>query len=315
MLKVMNLRKRFSSGIFLKRYVDAVDSVSFTIARGETLGLVGESGSGKSTVGQCVIRLIEPTAGTIVFDGIDLRSLNSRELNKVRPRMQMIFQDPDSSLDPRMIIGQSIAEPFRLKKVNKKEVKGEVLRLLERVGLSPEHYNRYPHEMSGGQNQRAVLARVLALNPEFIVADEPTASLDVSVQAQVLNLLKDLKKEYGITMLFISHDLAVIRHMCDRVAVMYRGNIVEVGSVQEIFESPLHPYTRLLLSREQDEAEGEEKGLKGCKYYARCKQRAEICEKTVPSTRMAGNCHRVMCHMARPAMTEPLLAASLNQRY
>jgi peptide/nickel transport system ATP-binding protein len=246
MLEVKSLRKRFSSGIFFKRYIDAVDNVSFAIAKGETLGLVGESGSGKSTVGQCVIRLIEPTGGKIIFNGVDLCSLGGKELNKLRPSMQMIFQDPDSSLDPRMTIGQSVAEPFRPKKVDKKEVKGEVLGLLERVGLSPEHYNRYPHQMSGGQNQRAVLARVLAINPIFIVADEPTASLDVSVQAQILHLLKDLKKEYAITMLFISHDLAVIRHMCDRVAVMYRGNIVETGSVEDVFENPIPQRLQIL---------------------------------------------------------------------
>jgi peptide/nickel transport system ATP-binding protein len=247
MLEVTGLKKYFTSGVFFKHHVKAVDDVSFSIARGETLGLVGESGSGKSTVGQCVIRLIEPTTGKVLFKGIDLRSLNNRELNRVRPSMQMLFQDPDSSLDPRMTIGQSVAEPFRIKKVDRNEVKSDVLKLLERVGLSPEHYNRYPHQMSGGQNQRAVLARILAVNPDFIVADEPTASLDVSVQAQILHLLKDLKREYGITMLFISHDLAVIRHMCDQVAVMYMGRIVEIGDVRDIFGKPQHSYTKRLL--------------------------------------------------------------------
>lgn len=309
MLEVKNLRKRFYSGIFFKRYVEAVDNVSFTIARGETLGLVGESGSGKSTVGQCVIRLMEPTDGKIIFNGVDLCSLSGKELNRLRPSMQMIFQDPDSSLDPRMTIGQSIAEPFRLKKMGKKDVKDEVLRLLERVGLSPEHYNRYPHEMSGGQNQRAVLARVLALNPVFIVADEPTASLDVSVQAQILSLLKDLKKEYGLTMLFISHDLSVIRHMCDRVAVMYRGSIVEMGSIEDVFSHPMHPYSRLLLSRESDEICDEEiKSHKGCKFYSRCKDRKEICSMISPDMHACDNGHYVMCHNARPA----ILSSRLN---
>lgn len=302
MLEVKNLKKRFSSGIFFKSYLDAVDDVSFSIAKGETLGLVGESGSGKSTVGQCVIRLIEPTGGTIMFNGIDLRSLNGRALNRVRPSMQMIFQDPDSSLDPRMTIGQSIAEPFRLKKVARNEVKGEVLRLIEKVGLSPEHYNRYPHQMSGGQNQRAVLARVLAINPLFIVADEPTASLDVSVQAQILHLLMDLKREYGMTMLFISHDLAVIRHMCDRVAVMYRGKIVEQGPVSAVFESPAHPYTRLLLSRteEAEQSVKRENGsgdAKGCRFRGRCSLARAVCETTEPAFREIGAGHTVACHM------------------
>ncbi len=300
MLEVKNLRKRFSSGIFFKRYIDAVDNVSFTIARGETLGLVGESGSGKSTVGQCVIRLIEPTDGTIIFNGIDLRSLSYRELNKVRPRMQMVFQDPDSSLDPRMTIGQSIAEPFRLKNMGKKDVKDEALRLLERVGLSPEHYNRYPHEMSGGQNQRAVLARALALKPELIVADEPTASLDVSVQAQILSLLKDLKREYGITMLFISHDLSVIRHMCDRVAVMYRGSIVEIGRAEDVFSHPMHPYSQLLLSKEPDDAfDDETQNDKGCKFYSRCKERTDTCRAAHPDMYEFSKGHYAMCHNAR----------------
>jgi peptide/nickel transport system ATP-binding protein len=313
MLEVRNLRKRFSSGVFFKKYLDAVDDVSFTIARGETLGLVGESGSGKSTVGQCVIRLIEPTEGTISFDSIPLRSLNGRELNKVRPRMQMIFQDPDSSLDPRMTIGQSIAEPFRLKKVDKKEIKGEVLRLIERVGLSPEHYNRYPHEMSGGQNQRAVLARVLALNPDFIVADEPTASLDVSVQAQILTLLKDLKKEYGITMLFISHDLAVIRYMCDRVAVMYRGKIVETGTVKDVFENPLHPYTKLLLSKvgEKDTEEGKSAAKGACAFYPRCAEAGEMCSSAMPPAVEAGNGHTAVCHRIAVTRFQNIMAGQV----
>lgn len=298
MLEVVGLKKRFSSGIFFKHHIAAVDDVSFSIAKGETLGLVGESGSGKSTVGQCIIRLIEPTAGKILFEGTDLRSLSNRELNQIRLSMQMIFQDPDASLDPRMTIGQSIAEPFRLKKVSTNEVKDEVLRLLQRVGLNPEHYNRYPHQMSGGQNQRAVLARVLAINPAFIVADEPTAALDVSVQAQILHLLKTLKKEYGITMLFISHDLAVIRHMCDRVAVMYRGKFVEIGDITEIFENPLHPYTRLLLSKVPSTvAESVEKTTcdQGCPFYHHCPDAAEICRHLDRTMVDVGGEHRVLC--------------------
>lgn len=311
MLKVTGLKKHFSSGIFFKHHVRAVDDVSFTIKKGETLGLVGESGSGKSTVGQCVIRLIEPTDGKIVFNGVELMSLKNRELNQARPSMQMIFQDPDSSLDPRMTIGQSIAEPFRLKKVDRKEIKGEVLRLIERVGLSPEHYNRYPHQMSGGQNQRAVLARVLAINPLFIVADEPTSALDVSVQAQILCLLKDLKKEYGITMLFISHDLAVIRHMCDRVAVMYQGKIVEAGPVKDVFDLPLHPYTRLLLSRMEEPANSDKeynlaRNQPGCRFIGRCPDCTDTCRVVEPPAVLSGAGHTVACHLIKQLKAEAI---------
>jgi peptide/nickel transport system ATP-binding protein len=303
MLEVKGLKKYYSSGIFFKRQVKAVDDVSFSIAPGETLGLVGESGSGKSTVGQCVIRLIEPTAGTVVFDDVDLRRLNGRELNKVRPRMQMIFQDPDSSLDPRMTIGQSVAEPFRLKKVDRREVKGEVSRLLERVGLSPEHYNRYPHQLSGGQNQRAVLARAIAVGPSFLVADEPTASLDVSVQAQILRLMLELKKDMGLTMLFISHDLGIIKYMCDRVAVMYRGRIVEIGDTKDIFENPLHPYTKLLLSRVPEETplmhEKEISVVSGCLFRDRCPEATDACNAYVQTMVDMGRGHQVMCNRVK----------------
>lgn len=252
MLEVTGLKKTYISGIISKTVTRAVDDVSFYIERGKTLGLVGESGCGKSTLGQCILKLIEPTAGKIMFNGMDITALDNKALNSIRPSMQMIFQDPDSSLDPKMTIGQSIAEPLMLKGNDRKKTESKVIELIKQVGLSPEHINRFPYQLSGGQNQRAVIARVLALEPVFIVADEPTASLDISVQAQILGLLKKLKEEYALTMLFISHDLELMKHMCDRIAVMYRGKIVEIGKVEDIFQKPLHPYTRMLLIGDED---------------------------------------------------------------
>ncbi len=236
MIEVYDLQKHFVSGFIKKKHKSAVQSVSFSIEKGETLGLVGESGCGKTTVGRMLLRLIEPTAGRIVFDGLDITSLKHAEMRKLRPRMQMIFQDPESSLNPRMKIGESIAEPFRLGlggRCSRSEIRNQVQELVDIVGLNREHVNRYPYQLSGGQNQRVVLARILAINPEFIVADEPTAALDVSVQAQILRLIMDLKSEFGLTMLFISHDMEVVRHMSDRIAVMDKGRIVEIKSSKD----------------------------------------------------------------------------------
>jgi len=300
MIEVKDLRKYFSSGILKKQYIKAVDGVSFQIERGETLGLVGESGCGKTTVGKLLLRLIEPTSGKISFDGIDLLQLKKKELRKVRPRMQMIFQDPEASLNPGMKVGDSIAEPLKLQGgLNKREIKNKVSELIETVGLNPEHVNRYPYQLSGGQNQRVVLARVLALNPDFIVADEPTSSLDVSVQAQILNLIRDLKRDLHLTLLFISHDLEVVRHMSDRIAVMYYGKIVEIGNAKDIFNDARHPYTNTLVSPasiEDIKTTSDYHGVSGCVFYPGCPFAAEICSKKEPEMVEIGSGHWVACY-------------------
>lgn len=234
LIEVTDLRKYYITGMLKKQHTKAVDGVSFYIDRGTTLGLVGESGCGKTTVGRLLLRLIEPTSGRICFDGTDITGLGRSAMRKLRPQMQMIFQDPESSLDPRMRIGESISEPFRLGlagKMSKREMDERVLELVDIVGLNDEHVNRFPHQLSGGQNQRVVLARILAVNPKFIVADEPTAALDVSVQAQILRLIMDLREKFGLTMLFISHDMEVVRYMSDRIAVMENGRIKSVTSI------------------------------------------------------------------------------------
>ncbi len=254
-LKVTNLKKHFpiTSGIIFQRQVGAVkavDDVTFSVLRGETLGLVGESGSGKSTTGRTVLQLYKPTSGSVVFEGKELSTLPAEELRKMRRQMQMIFQDPFASLNPRMSVGRIVAEPIRIHKIipNKKEEQEYIEALLERVGLNPYYVNRYPHEFSGGQRQRIGIARALALKPSFIVADEPISALDVSIQAQIVNLLEDLQEEFNLTYLFIAHDLSMVRHICDRVAVMYLGKIVELAETNELYEHPLHPYTQTLLS-------------------------------------------------------------------
>jgi oligopeptide transport system ATP-binding protein len=254
-LEVTSLKKYFpiNAGIIIQRQigaVKAVDDVSFQVFKGETLGLVGESGCGKSTTGRTVLQLYRPTAGTVVFEGHDLVTMPASELRKMRRRMQMIFQDPFASLNPRMSVGNIVSEPLRIHNIiqNKAELQEYVENLLQRVGLNPYYVNRYPHEFSGGQRQRIGIARALALNPSFIVCDEPISALDVSIQAQVVNLLEELQDEFNLTYLFIAHDLSMVRHICDRVAVMYLGKIVELGSTREVYEDPLHPYTQALLS-------------------------------------------------------------------
>lgn len=252
---VKGLKKHFpiTSGLIFQRQVGAVkavDGVSFDVMKGETLGLVGESGCGKSTTGRTVLQLYKPTEGSVVFEGQELTTMASSELRDKRRRMQMIFQDPFASLNPRMSVGNIVSEPLRIHKVmeNNNELHEFVAHLLERVGLNPYYVNRYPHEFSGGQRQRVGIARALALRPSFIVCDEPISALDVSIQAQVVNLLEDLQNEFNLTYLFIAHDLSMVRHICDRVAVMYYGKIVELAETNELYDNPLHPYTQTLLS-------------------------------------------------------------------
>lgn len=307
MLEVIDLDKHFSSGGMLKKkYVKIVDRISFRIGRGETFGLVGESGCGKTTAGKSTLRLIEPTSGKIVFDGIDVMRLKAKEMRELRPRMQMIFQDPDASLDPRMKTERSIAEPMKLRGgLSKREIEKRVTELIGTVGLNPEHAHRYPYQMSGGQNQRVVLARALASNPDFIVADEPTSGLDVSVQAQILNLMNELKRDLDLTTMFITHDLEVVKHMSDRMAVMYQGKILEMGETEEIFSHPRHPYTRLLIAPEQEEGRspqeaemnGKNGDVLGCAFYPRCPFAEDDCVEKKPEIVQINRDHQVLCHL------------------
>ena len=254
LLQVRDLVKRFpvKSGLFVERtvdYVDAVAGVSFDIAAGETLGLVGESGSGKSTTGYCILQLMRPTSGSVVFDGVELTELEGRDLRRVRRELQIVFQDPYSSLDPRMTVGDIVGEPLLVHRVgSRRDRRARVRELLDVVGFDPSFVNRYPHEFSGGQRQRIGIARALALSPRLIVCDEPVSALDVSIQAQIINLLKDLQREFGLAYLFIAHDLAVVRSVSDRIAVMHRGAIVESGPAETVYTQPKQEYTRALLA-------------------------------------------------------------------
>ncbi len=317
LLEVKNLVKYFPvrGGVFsrVRNYVKAVDGISFAVKPGETLGLVGESGCGKSTAGRSILRLIEPTSGEINFEGENICELSNEELRKRRRQMQIIFQDPYASLNPRMTIGSIVGEPLTIHKVAKgQERKDRVEQLLHRVGLRPEHIRRYPHEFSGGQRQRIGLARALALNPKLIIGDEPVSALDVSIQAQVINLLEDLQKDLGIAYVMIAHDLAVVQHVSDRIAVMYLGKIVELAEADELVSSPKHPYTEALLSAVPvpDPTVKTERILlkgdvpspvnppSGCRFHTRCPYKEDICEQEDPPILEMSPAHTVACHLS-----------------
>jgi len=318
LLQVKGLVKYFpvTEGILLKRavaQVKAVDGISFDVRRGETLGLVGESGCGKSTTGRCILQLEKPTEGEIIYDGRELTTLDRGSLNQLRERIQVIFQDPYSSLNPRMKVGDIIAEPMKVHGLvpDKAKRRERVAHLLHVCGLNPMMADRYPHEMSGGQRQRVGIARALSMNPEFIICDEAVSALDVSIQAQVINLLEDLREEFNLTYLFIAHDLSVVRHLCHRVAVMYLGKIVELADSDELFDNPLHPYTQALLAAvpvpdprvEAQRAHQVVKGEvpspinppSGCVFHPRCPMAVEDCGRQVPELRELRPGHWVAC--------------------
>ena len=315
LLEVRNLKKYFPIKTALgtqKGAVKAVDDVSFTIKKGTTMGLVGESGCGKSTTGRTILRLLEKTDGEVIFNGQDVNKLSKKELRALRTKMQIIFQDPYSSLSPRLPIGEIIGEAVREHGlVPKDQLDDYVTKIMLSCGLQPYHKDRYPHEFSGGQRQRICIARAIALNPDFIVCDEPVSALDVSIQAQVINLLKDLQDERDLTYLFISHDLSVVEHISDVVGVMYLGGIVEMGSTEDIFSNPLHPYTKALFSAipmPDPEIKTDRIILEGsipspanppsgCKFHTRCSQCMERCKTEVPKEIDMGNGHMVRCHL------------------
>ncbi|SFB09323.1 MULTISPECIES: ABC transporter ATP-binding protein [unclassified Bacillus (in: firmicutes)] len=318
LLEVKNLKKYFplKSSLFKKsnQAVKAVDDVSFHIYKGETFGLVGESGCGKSTLGRTLNRLYDPTAGEVIFDGMDIANLNSRELQPYRKRMQMIFQDPYSSLNPYMNVGEIIDEPLEIHtKLTKDERKEIIINILEKVGLKKEDMEKFPHEFSGGQRQRIGIARTLSINPEFIICDEAISALDVSIQAQVINMLEDLQSEMNLTYLFVAHDLSMVRHISDRIGVMYLGKMVEISKSDELYEKPLHPYTQALLSAipipDPIKAQNSKREIitgelpspiemeMGCRFRSRCPFAMPICSEADPLLKEVDGEHLVACHL------------------
>ena len=316
LLSVRDLRKHFAvKGGFLSREIErvhAVDGVSFDIGAGETLGLVGESGCGKSTTGRCILRLIEPSSGEVIFKGADVRKMSGEALRAMRRDMQIIFQDPYASLNPRLTVGAIVGEALTIHALTKsrQELEDRVVQLLETVGLQPDHMRRFPHEFSGGQRQRIGIARALAVEPKLIVCDEPVSALDVSIQAQVINLLEDLRERFGLTYLFIAHDLSVVEHISTRIAVMYLGRVVEVAPSQELYDHPLHPYSEALLSavpipdptvkRKRIMLEGDVpnpiRPPSGCHFHTRCPIARPDCAQRVPELRESSPGHWVSCH-------------------
>ena len=314
-LRVERLCKHFpvKSGILKSTtgWIKAVNEVSFSARRGETLGLVGESGCGKSTTGRCILRLLEPTSGRILFSGTDVGSLAPKELRNIRKRLQMIFQDPYASLNPRMSVAENIGEPLLIHGLVKtrKERDEKVSTLLESVGLNPDYIHRFPFEFSGGQHQRIGIARALAVEPELIIADEPVSALDVSVQAQIINLLQDLRGKFGLTYVFIAHDLSVVKHISDRIAVMYLGSIVELAGKKTLFDNPLHPYTQSLLSAVPIPVPSQKRNRivlqgdipsslnlpSGCIFHTRCPKAMDICSEVVPEATEKESGHLVSC--------------------
>jgi peptide/nickel transport system ATP-binding protein len=335
LVEVRDLVKHFpiTRGIVFQRQVGAVhavDGVSFDVLRGETLGIVGETGCGKSTTARLIMRLLDPTSGTIRFDGPDISSIPRRRLKPLRREMQLIFQDPYSSLNPRKTVGAIIGEPFAVHGLErgKQRRRQAVQELMEQVGLNPEHYNRYPHEFSGGQRQRIGVARALALKPKLVIADEPVSALDVSIQAQILNLLKQLQSDLGLTLILIAHDLSVVRHMCDRVAVMYLGKVVELAANEQLYDHPRHPYTGALLSavpvpdpelaasRRREVPAGDVPSPTNpppaCRFHPRCHKAQEICSQVEPPLEPKGRGTIAACHfpLTREEAAERVATAS-----